>query len=136
MRFTRVATLLGTDSTAPAPAAVDQKTAPAPSPTDGSTPGAPPAPTRLGPVGVSVAIVSVVLVEIVVWFLVRSQGIDITGDSPSYLIMARALGHLTINPLPAYASDMASHAIYHWPPGVTVATTGAAHVYLSGLHGP
>ena len=92
--------------------------------------------TRLVPVGVAVAICSVVVLEIVVWFLVRSQGIAFTGDSPSYLITARALGHLTFNPMTAYAGDMASHAIYHWPHGSTIRMPGAVHIYLPGPHGP
>ena len=80
---------------------------------------------------------TVVLVfgEIAAWLLVRSQGNAMAGDSPHYLIAAVSLSRLTLNPLPAYARDMITHAIFDWPPGTTVTTPYAIHAYLPGPHG-
>ena len=79
---------------------------------------------------------AVVVAQVAVWFLVRSQGNVISGDSPHYLIAAQSLSHLTVNVLPAYTRDMATHAILAWPPGTTVTTPFAIHAYLPGPHGP
>jgi len=80
-----------------------------------------------------VAAVAIVLVEIATWFLVRSQGNVISGDSPNYLIAAQALSHLTVHVLPAFSADLRSHYVFAWPLGATVETMGA-HVYF-GPHG-
>ena len=80
--------------------------------------------------------VAVVAGEIAAWLLVRSQGNVIGGDSPHYLIAALSLRHLTTNVLPAYGTDMISHAVYDWPAGTTVRTPSAIHAFLSGPHGP
>ncbi len=41
-----------------------------------------------------------------------------------------------MNPLPVYTQDMTTHAIYRWPPHVTIHTPQAVHAFLSGPHGP
>jgi hypothetical protein len=79
---------------------------------------------------------AVVVGEIVAWFLVRSQGNVIAGDSPHYLIAAQSLSHFTLDVVPAYARDMVSRAVYDWPIGTTVRTPYAIHAYLPGPHGP
>ena len=79
---------------------------------------------------------AVVAGEIVTWFLVRSQGNVVGGDSPHYLIAAQALSHLTVDVIPAYARDMITHTVYNWPVGTTVRTPFAIHAFLPGPHGP
>ena len=74
--------------------------------------------------------------EAAFWLLTRSQGVVFGGDSPGYLTAAQSLAHATLNPLPAYFRDMASHAIYNWPPNVPIHIAKGVHAYLSGSHGP
>ena len=79
------------------------------------------------------AVVAIVVGEIFTWFLLRSQGTLISGDSPHYLIAAETLSHLSVHVLPQFRADLMSHYIYAWPKGATLATMGA-HAY-SGPHG-
>jgi hypothetical protein len=44
------------------------------------------------------AIVALVVLQVITWYVLRSQGWNITGDTPGYLDAARALAHLTLNP--------------------------------------
>jgi len=53
-------------------------------------------PTR--PISLVGAVVALVALEVLAWFLLRSQGWTITGDSPGYLAAAHALAHLSLNP--------------------------------------
>ena len=78
-------------------------------------------------------VVAIVIGEILTWFLLRSQGTLISGDSPHYLIAAETLSHLSVHVLPQFRADLMSHYIYAWPKGATLATMGA-HAY-SGPHG-
>jgi hypothetical protein len=43
-------------------------------------------------------VAAVVVLEVLAWFLLRSQGWAVTGDSPGYLDAAHALAHLSVNP--------------------------------------
>ena len=74
--------------------------------------------------------------EVAFWLLTRSQGVVFGGDSPGYLTAAQSLAHATLNPLPAYYRDMASHALYNWPPNVPIHMVKGVHAYVSGAHGP
>ena len=78
-------------------------------------------------------VAAIVIGEIITWFLLRSQGTLISGDSPHYLIAAETLSHLSVHVLPQFRADLMSHYIYAWPKGATLATMGA-HAY-SGPHG-
>src|SRR5580704_18256922 len=71
-----------------------------------------------------VAVAAIVMAEILAWFLLRSQGYVITGDSPHYLIAAQALDHLSVHVLPQYRTDLASHYIFAWPQGATLSSIG------------
>ena len=79
------------------------------------------------------AVAAIVIGEILTWFLLRSQGTLISGDSPHYLIAAETLSHSSVHVLPQYRADLASHYIYAWPQGATLSTMGV-HVY-TGPHG-
>jgi hypothetical protein len=79
------------------------------------------------------AVVAIVVGEILTWFLLRSQGTLISGDSPHYLIAAETLSHLSVHVLPQYRADLMSHYIYAWPAGATLASMGV-HAF-SGPHG-
>ena len=81
----------------------------------------------------SLAVVAIVIGEIFTWFLLRSQGTVISGDSPHYLIAAQTLSHLSVHVLPQYSADLASHYVYAWPTGATLTTMGV-HAF-SGPHG-
>jgi hypothetical protein len=81
----------------------------------------------------AVAVVAIVVGEILAWFLLRSQGYVITGDSPHYLIAAQALNHLSVHVLPQYRTDLASHYIFAWPQGATLSSIGP-HTF-PGPHG-
>ncbi len=80
-----------------------------------------------------VAVAAIVVGEILAWFLLRSQGYVITGDSPHYLIAAQALDHLSVHVLPQYRTDLASHYIFAWPQGATLSSIGP-HTF-PGPHG-
>ncbi len=80
-----------------------------------------------------IAVVAIVIGEILTWFLLRSQGTLISGDSPHYLIAAETLSHLGVHVLPQYRADLVSHYIYAWPKGATLGTMGA-HAF-AGPHG-
>jgi hypothetical protein len=79
------------------------------------------------------AVVGIVIGETFTWFLLRSQGAVISGDSPHYLIAAQTLGHLSVHVLPQYRADLVTHYIYAWPPGATLQTMGM-HSF-TGPHG-
>ena len=81
----------------------------------------------------ALATVAIVLGEIFTWFLLRSQGTLISGDSPHYLIAAETLSHLSVHVLPQYRADLLSHYIYAWPQGATLSTMGV-HAF-TGPHG-
>ena len=81
----------------------------------------------------ALAVVAIVIGEIFTWFLLRSQGTVISGDSPHYLIAAETLRHLSVHVLPQYRADLMSHYIYAWPQGATLATMGV-HAF-TGPHG-
>ena len=81
----------------------------------------------------ALAVVDIVIVEILTWFLLRSQGTLISGDSPHYLIAAETLRHLSVHVLPQYRADLVSHYIYAWPKGATLTTIGV-HAF-TGPHG-
>ena len=81
----------------------------------------------------ALAVVAIVIGEILTWFLLRSQGTLISGDSPHYLIAAETLSHLSVHVLPQYRADLASHYIYAWPQGATLSTMGV-HAF-TGPHG-
>ena len=81
----------------------------------------------------ALAVVAIVIGEIFTWFLLRSQGTVISGDSPHYLIAAETLSHLSVHVLPQYRADLVSHYIYAWPAGATLTTMGV-HAF-SGPHG-
>jgi hypothetical protein len=74
--------------------------------------------------------------EVASWLLARSQVVVFGDDSPGYLTAAQSLAHATLNPLPAYYRDMASHAIYNWSPNVPIHMVKGVHAYISGSHGP
>jgi hypothetical protein len=82
---------------------------------------------------VALAVIAIVIGEILTWFLLRSQGTLISGDSPHYLIAAETLRHLSVHVLPQYSADLASHYIYAWPQGATLSTMGV-HAF-TGPHG-
>ena len=81
----------------------------------------------------ALAVVAIVIGESLTWLLLRSQGTLITGDAPHYLITAETLSHLSVHVLPQYRADLASHYIYAWPKGATLATMGV-HAF-TGPHG-
>ena len=81
----------------------------------------------------ALAVVAIVIGEIFTWFLLRSQGTLISGDSPHYLIAAQTLSHLSVHVLPQYSADLASHYVYAWPSGATLTTMGV-HAF-TGPHG-
>ena len=81
----------------------------------------------------ALATVAIVIGEIFTWFLLRSQGTLISGDSPHYLIAAETLSHLSVHVLPQYRADLLSHYIYAWPQGATLSTMGV-HAF-TGPHG-
>ena len=81
----------------------------------------------------ALSVVAIVIGEIFTWFLLRSQGAVITGDSPHYLIAAEALSHLSVHVLPQYRLDLMSHYIFAWPQGATLSTMGV-HAF-TGPHG-
>ena len=81
----------------------------------------------------ALAVVAIVIGEIFTWFLLRSQGTLISGDSPHYLIAAETLSHLSVHVLPQYRADLVSHYIYAWPQGATLSTMGV-HAF-TGPHG-
>ena len=81
----------------------------------------------------ALAVVVIVIGEIFTWFLLRSQGTLISGDSPHYLIAAQTLSHLSVHVLPQYSADLVSHYIYAWPTGATLTTMGV-HAF-TGPHG-
>ncbi|MDA8341946.1 MAG: hypothetical protein M0007_06960 [Actinomycetota bacterium] len=93
---------------------------------------------RLTPQGTAVAVVvafvALVGLETGVYLFARSKGVNITGDEPHYLILARALTHFSPHVLWAYERDLRTHAIYPWPPGATIHTPGLLHAY-AGPHG-
>lgn len=83
---------------------------------------------------VAAGIVAFVLVEVLAWFLLRSQGVSVTGDSPNYIIAAEALAHLHLDPVPYYRHDLVTHGVFAWAPGATIQSSGA-QIY-PGPHGP
>ena len=80
------------------------------------------------------AFVVIVAAEALVYAFIRSKGVSTTGDEPHYLVVARALSHLTVHPLQAYETDLRTHQIYHWPAG-TAPTNLNLELY-TGPHGP
>jgi hypothetical protein len=76
---------------------------------------------------------SAVVVEVLAWFLLRSQGVDFVGDSPSYLIATQALAHLHFSLVPWARQDLVSHYIHSWRPGASLGSSGIQIHY--GPHG-
>lgn len=80
------------------------------------------------------AIAALVAADAVVYVFIRRRGVGPTGDEPHYLVVARAIDHLTVHPLAAYVADLHTHRLFDWAPG-TPATNLALQLY-TGPHGP
>jgi hypothetical protein len=65
-----------------------------------------------------VAAVVLTVLEVVVWRFIRSRGAGLSGDEPHYLVLARMLGHGSLHPLTFYKTDVTTHSLYGWPPGL------------------
>ena len=87
-----------------------------------------------GRLTIALVIFGVIIGQIATWFLLRSQGWVISGDSPHYLIAARTLANFSLHVLPAYRADLQSRSIFNWPhtPGLTA--LGISHSF-NGPHG-
>jgi hypothetical protein len=83
---------------------------------------------------ISAAFVVIVAAEALVYAFIKSKGVSVTGDEPHYLIVAKALTHLTVHPLQAYKVDLRTHQFYDWPAG-TQPTNLNLELY-TGPHGP
>jgi hypothetical protein len=78
----------------------------------------------------AVGVAAVVLTSLVAWF-VKSKGVNLTGDEPSYIIEAQAYLHLTPHILGTIRSDLARHALSAFPPGTPVTAVES----FTGPHG-
>lgn len=80
------------------------------------------------------AVVAVAAAEAAVYAFLQTQGVGTTGDEPHYLVVARALSHLTVHPLHAYLADLRTHQLFDW-----AANAAPTNLYLqlyTGPHGP
>lgn len=82
---------------------------------------------------VALYVVGFVAAQVAAWFLMRSQGVTITGDAPNYIVAGLALAHLHLDPVPYFRHDLATHAVFNWAPGATLQTSGAQ--LFTGPHG-
>jgi hypothetical protein len=77
-----------------------------------------------------VAVVAVVLESLVAWF-VKSKGVALTGDEPSYIIQAQTYLHLSPHILGTIRSDLARNALSAYAPGTPVSAVAS----FTGPHG-
>jgi hypothetical protein len=61
----------------------------------------------------------VVAIDAVVYAFIESKGVRTTGDEPHYLVVAKALSHLTVHPFGTYLEDLRAHQIFAWPAGTS-----------------
>ena len=80
------------------------------------------------------AVAVLVAADAAVYAFIRRRGVSPTGDEPHYLVVARAVDHLTVHPRAAYLSDLHTHRLFDWAPG-TPATNLVLQLY-TGPHGP
>lgn len=66
--------------------------------------------------------VGAVILQKLLYNFVRSKGVNITGDEPSYVMLSQALDHLTVHILPTIRHDLAAKVFpTTYPPNVTLA---------------
>lgn len=101
-----------------------------------SEPGGSDAGRPVGPVWwwAAVAFIALVAADAAVYAFIRRHGVSSTGDEPHYLVVARAVDHLTVHPLAAYIADLRTHRLFAWAPG-TPPTNLILQLY-TGPHGP
>lgn len=75
-----------------------------------------------------------VVADALAYRFIRSKGVTETGDEPPYLIVARALSHLTVHPLAAYEADIRTRSLYNWPPRTPI--TDLSLQLYAGPRGP
>jgi hypothetical protein len=64
-----------------------------------------------------VIFIAAVVVEGLVALFMRSKGVNLTGDSPSYIIQAQSYVHLTPHILPTIKSDLRAHSLTSYAVG-------------------
>ncbi len=77
-----------------------------------------------------VLILAVLLELLVAWFI-RSKGVDLTGDEPSYIIQAQAFLHLNPHILSTIKADLSANRLSGYPPGTPVSSVAS----FTGSHG-
>jgi hypothetical protein len=77
-----------------------------------------------------VGVAAVVVTTLVAWF-VKSKGVNLTGDEPSYIIEAQAYLHLSPHVLSTIRSDLARNALSAFAPGTPVSAVES----FTGPHG-
>ena len=75
-------------------------------------------------------VAAVVVTTLVAWF-VKSKGVNLTGDEPSYIIEAQAYLHLSPHVLSTIRSDLARNALSAFAPGTPVSAVES----FTGPHG-
>ena len=73
---------------------------------------------------VGVLILAVLLELLVVWFI-RSKGVDLTGDEPSYIIQAQSYLHLSPHILSTIKADLRGNRLSAYPPGAPVSSVAS-----------
>jgi hypothetical protein len=71
------------------------------------------------------ALVVAVGFELVVARFIRSKGVDLTGDEPSYIIQAQAYLHLSPHILSTIRADLGAHSLTAYPPGAPVSAVAS-----------
>src|ERR1700728_877032 len=66
------------------------------------------------------ALVVAVCVELIVAWFIRSKGVNLTGDEPSYIIQAQAYAHFTPHILSTIKSDLGAHSLSAYPIGAPI----------------
>lgn len=80
------------------------------------------------------AVAALTVADSAVYAWIRNRGVSETGDEPHYLVVARAISHLSVHPLAAYLADLRTHQLFAWPPA-TPPSNLALQLY-TGPHGP
>jgi len=77
-----------------------------------------------------VLVLAVVFELLVAWFI-RSKGVNLTGDEPSYIIQAQSYLHLSPHILPTIRADLGANSLSAYPPGAPVSSVAS----FIGSHG-